>query len=72
MVKAQEYWKQFEQTGDIRDYLNYTACTSERDQVLQEAKNQEEVTQKREKETEHDRFYQCNRDCFSDHADWGL
>lgn len=24
-----KYWKRFEQTGAIEDYLNYTACTSE-------------------------------------------
>lgn len=23
------YWEQFEKTGNISDYLNYTACTSE-------------------------------------------
>lgn len=24
-----EYWKRFEETGSISDYLNYTACTLE-------------------------------------------
>lgn len=28
-MKNNEYWKRFEQTGAITDYLNYTACTSE-------------------------------------------
>lgn len=28
-MKNNEYWKRFEQTGAISDYLNYTACTSE-------------------------------------------
>lgn len=23
------YWEQFEKTGNISDYLNYTACTNE-------------------------------------------
>ena len=29
MKKWESYWKRFEKTGDIRDYLNYTACTKE-------------------------------------------
>ncbi len=29
MKKRESCWKRFEQTGDIRDYLNYTACTRE-------------------------------------------
>ena len=29
MKKWESYWKRFEKTGDIRDYLNYTACTRE-------------------------------------------
>ncbi len=28
-MKNNDYWKRFEQTGAILDYLNYTACTSE-------------------------------------------
>lgn len=28
-MKNDEYWKQFEKTGDVLDYLNYTACTCE-------------------------------------------
>lgn len=28
-MKNNDYWKRFEQTGAISDYLNYTACTSE-------------------------------------------
>lgn len=28
-MKDNDYWKRFEQTGAISDYLNYTACTSE-------------------------------------------
>ncbi|BCN32312.1 hypothetical protein [Anaeromicropila herbilytica] len=29
------YWQQFEKTGNISDYLNYTACTSEDEFVYQ-------------------------------------
>lgn len=29
MKKRESYWRRFEKTGDIRDYLNYTACTRE-------------------------------------------
>ncbi|MBQ9119093.1 MAG: hypothetical protein IJY09_03425 [Lachnospiraceae bacterium] len=29
MKTWESYWKRFEKTGDIRDYLNYTACTRE-------------------------------------------
>lgn len=29
MLKREGYWKRFEKTGDVRDYLNYTACTRE-------------------------------------------
>lgn len=28
-MRNQEYWKRFEKTGYISDYLNYTACTAE-------------------------------------------
>ena len=65
MVKAQEYWKLFEQTGDIRDYLNYTACTSEHEEVLQGLENLKDVAQTVERETEHDRLYQCDWDSTS-------
>lgn len=30
MVKREESWIRFEQTGDVREYLNYTACTREK------------------------------------------
>ncbi len=29
MKKRESCWKRFERTGDIRDYLSYTACTRE-------------------------------------------
>ncbi len=27
---SEESWIRFEQTGDVREYLKYTACTSEK------------------------------------------
>lgn len=59
MVNSSKYWSIFEQTGSIRDYLNYTACTSEGDL-------------KTEKEIKNDRFDQCDRDRISNHANRGL
>ncbi|MDE7210232.1 MAG: hypothetical protein K2O03_02155 [Lachnospiraceae bacterium] len=29
MRKQENYWKRFEQTGGVMDYLNYTACARE-------------------------------------------
>ncbi|MDE7325711.1 MAG: hypothetical protein K2N63_05470 [Lachnospiraceae bacterium] len=29
MGKQENYWKRFEQTGGVLDYLNYTACARE-------------------------------------------
>lgn len=29
MRKQENYWRRFEQTGGIQDYLNYTACARE-------------------------------------------
>lgn len=29
MRKQESYWKRFEQTGGVLDYLNYTACARE-------------------------------------------
>ena len=29
MKKRENYWKRVEQTGDVMDYLNYTACARE-------------------------------------------
>lgn len=57
MMEALEYWNIFEQTGDIRDYLNYTACTSEGEHVLEQTKSQCAVTRECERESEHDKFY---------------
>jgi hypothetical protein len=35
------YWEQFEKTGNISDYLNYTACTSE-DEFIYTPKDQKD------------------------------
>ena len=29
MERQEGYWRRFEKTGDVMDYLNYTACTRE-------------------------------------------
>lgn len=29
MRKEENYWRRFEQTGGVLDYLNYTACAKE-------------------------------------------
>ncbi|MFU0827170.1 MAG: DUF4240 domain-containing protein [Lachnoclostridium sp.] len=28
-MRNEKYWERFEKTGNIMDYLNYTACTAE-------------------------------------------
>lgn len=33
MMRWEKCWKRFEKTGDIRDYLNYTACTREQKEL---------------------------------------
>lgn len=55
MVKNEEFWKVFEQTGDIKDYLNYTACTREREPETK-------------KETRDDRYGYSYRDCISNNT----
>lgn len=70
MMKAQEYWKQFELTGDIRDYLNYTACTSEGIREWRPNTMADRLGEMRERKKEHDRLYQSDRDRFSNHTDW--
>ena len=55
MVKNEESWKRFEQTGAIKEYLNYTACTSEK-------------TLDSKKERKNDPNGYGNRDCISNNA----
>lgn len=57
MMKSLEFWKIFEKTGEIRDYLNYTACTSEGEQMEQPIKNNYIAAFEGERETQDDRFY---------------
>lgn len=70
MMESKEFWKKFEKTGDIRDYLNFTACTSESEQVEQQTESQYDTSLVQEKETKDDRFYDCDWDSFSNHTDW--
>lgn len=55
MVKNEEFWEKFEQTGAIQEYLNYTACTSEKP-----------FDNKKEIKNDPDGY--GNRDCISDNA----
>jgi len=55
MTDRNKYWSIFEQTGSIHDYLNYTACTSEKELDT-------------EKETNHDGINESDRDRFSNDA----
>jgi hypothetical protein len=59
-----DYWKKFEQTGSVNDYLIYTACTSEeatcygRNEVREGGSNCDNNT--------------YDRDGFINHANWRL
>ena len=55
------YWKEFEKTGNITDYLSYTACTSEESQH----NNKKEGEHGGETNNRH-------RNGISLHAHWGL
>ena len=59
MMKKEESWKMFEKTGGVREYLNYTACTSE-------------GKLERKKEIKNDSNGYSNRDCVSNNANRGL
>lgn len=39
-MKKDNYWSEFEKSGNISDYLNYVACTSEQMNEVEEANNQ--------------------------------
>lgn len=32
-MEDRDFWKRFEESGNILDYLNYTACTNEESQI---------------------------------------
>ncbi len=57
-------WERFEKTGNILDYLNYTACTVEELNQLLSIDNKEGGNS--------DDSSLINRDGFIDHAYWGL
>lgn len=54
-MRNDESWKRFEETGGIREYLDYTACTREGD-----------LDYKKEKQNDPNGY--CNRDCVSSNA----
>lgn len=54
-MKCNESWKKFEKTGDVRAYLNYTACTREE-------------KPDRHKEKVNDSDNNSDGTCVSDHA----
>lgn len=39
-MKKDNYWSEFEKSGNISDYLNYVACTSEHMDDAEEENNQ--------------------------------
>ncbi len=63
-MKNYEYWEKFAKTGDILDYLNYTACTAE------------DLTQLLSREIKEGGYSDdsnlCDGDGLIDHANWGL
>lgn len=62
------YWEQFSQTGDIGDYLNYTACAKEDQEeylTLTEQRNDKEVVFD-------DKIIDCYRNGISNHAHRGI
>lgn len=63
-----EQWKLFEKTGNICDYLNYTACTSE-NYFSGEAEQQSNKKTQKESGV-NDRTTNCNWNGFVHHAYW--
>ncbi len=63
-MRNPEYWKRFEKTGNISDYLNYIACTDEN------------CTRHMAEEEEEGGFggggIDSDRDSVIRNADWGL
>lgn len=39
-MKKENYWSEFEKSGNISDYLNYVACTSEQMNDVEVVNNQ--------------------------------
>ncbi|HHT97545.1 MAG TPA: hypothetical protein GXZ90_06595 [Clostridiales bacterium] len=65
-MKNRGTWKQFERTGDILDYLNYTACTCETSTNTEQGYNANKVGDYNVDVDSSD------RNGFISHANWGL
>jgi len=63
-MKNLEHWNRFEKTGNISDYLNYTACTAE-DCTRQIVKENEEGGYGGDR-------IDCDGNGLISHANWGL
>jgi hypothetical protein len=63
-MKHLDCWKKFEETGNISDYLNYTACTAE-------DCSRHIVNENREGGLGCDNI-NCDRNGFISNANWGL
>jgi hypothetical protein len=63
-MKLEDYWERFAKTGNVYDYLNYIACTSE-DSTQQSVKEYKEGGYIGDSSS-------CNGDSSICHADWGL
>ncbi len=63
-MKNKDYWERFAKTGNILDYLNYTACTVEELNQLLSIDNKEGGY--------NDDSNLSDGDSLIDHAYWGL
>ncbi len=63
-MKNKDYWERFAKTGNIFDYLNYTACTAEDCTQLLSGENKEGGYS--------DDGNLSDGDGLIDHAYWGL
>jgi hypothetical protein len=63
-MRNKNYWEKFEKTGNILDYLSYTACTVEELNQLLSIDNKEGGN--------NDDSSLSNRSGLIDHANWGL
>lgn len=58
-----DYWEKFAKTGNIFDYLNYTACTAEDSQLLSRVNKEGGLSNDNDS---------CAGDGAAGHAYWGL
>lgn len=63
-MRNKDYWERFEKTGNILDYLNYTACTAEELNQLLSIENEEGGNS--------DDGSRSDGNGFVGHAYWGL